>query len=47
MSMLHLGTEDDGYDGLNGRFNSLHNILFLKDDYSPSVALLSTLYEPL
>lgn len=29
------GTEEDGYDGLNGRFNSLQNILLLKDDYSP------------
>ena len=29
------GAEADGYDGLNGRFNSLHNILLLKDDYSP------------
>ncbi|MFC5590866.1 B3/4 domain-containing protein [Sporosarcina soli] len=29
------GNEDDGYDGLNGRFNSLANILLLKDDYSP------------
>nr|WP_179393383.1 phenylalanine--tRNA ligase beta subunit-related protein [Sporosarcina sp. JAI121] len=30
-----LGTDEDGYDGLNGRFNSLTNILLLKDDYSP------------
>ena len=29
------GTDEDGYDGLNGRFNSLQNILLLKDDYSP------------
>ncbi|MDW0111075.1 B3/B4 domain-containing protein [Sporosarcina aquimarina] len=27
--------EEDGYDGLNGRFISLHNILILKDGYSP------------
>jgi DNA/RNA-binding domain of Phe-tRNA-synthetase-like protein len=32
---VSLGAESDGYDGLNGRFNSLHNILLLKDDYSP------------
>ena len=32
---ISTGIEEDGYDGLNGRFNSLHNILFLKDDYSP------------
>ncbi|WP_339254059.1 phenylalanine--tRNA ligase beta subunit-related protein [Sporosarcina sp. FSL W8-0480] len=34
---VHLlrGGEEDGYDGLNGRFNSLANILLLKDDYSP------------
>lgn len=29
------GTENDGYEGLNGRFNSLENIVLLKDDYSP------------
>ncbi|MFJ7935455.1 B3/4 domain-containing protein [Sporosarcina sp. NPDC096371] len=29
------GTDTDGYDGLNGRFNSLHNILLLKDGFSP------------
>ncbi|REB04696.1 hypothetical protein DVB69_16510 [Sporosarcina sp. BI001-red] len=29
------GLAEDGYDGLNGRFNSLHNILILKDGYSP------------
>ncbi|MCM3758794.1 phenylalanine--tRNA ligase beta subunit-related protein [Sporosarcina aquimarina] len=29
------GHAEDGYDGLNGRFNSLHNILILKDGYSP------------
>lgn len=32
---LDRGSEEDGYDGLNGRFNSLQNILVLKDDYSP------------
>lgn len=32
---ISTGIEADGYDGLNGRFNSLHNILLLKDDYSP------------
>ncbi|MGN7387589.1 B3/B4 domain-containing protein [Sporosarcina sp. SAFN-015] len=32
---LTVGGEEDGYDGLNGRFNSLHNILQLKDEYSP------------
>jgi DNA/RNA-binding domain of Phe-tRNA-synthetase-like protein len=32
---VSLGAESDGYDGLNGRFNSLHNILLLKDRYSP------------
>ena len=34
MSPLHLALKNDGYDGLNGRFNSLSNILLLKDDYS-------------
>ncbi|KAA0944396.1 hypothetical protein FQ087_19885 [Sporosarcina sp. ANT_H38] len=29
------GMDEDGYEGLNGRFNSLQNILLLKDDYSP------------
>ncbi len=29
------GHAEDGYDGLNGRFNSLHNIPILKDGYSP------------
>lgn len=29
------GHAEDGYDGLNGRFNSLRNILILKDGYSP------------
>ncbi|CAM3177117.1 phenylalanine--tRNA ligase beta subunit-related protein [Filibacter tadaridae] len=32
---LTKGESEDGYDGLNGRFNSLTNILLLKDDYSP------------
>ncbi|WP_253724499.1 B3/4 domain-containing protein [Sporosarcina sp. HYO08] len=32
---ITVGGEEDGYEGLNGRFNSLHNILLLKDDYSP------------
>uniref|UniRef100_UPI00406C925C B3/B4 domain-containing protein n=1 Tax=Sporosarcina sp. FSL K6-2383 TaxID=2921556 RepID=UPI00406C925C len=32
---ISVGSEETGYDGLNGRFNSLHNILLLKDDYSP------------
>jgi len=32
---LTIGGEEDGYDGLNGRFNSLHRILQLKDEYSP------------
>lgn len=29
-----LGTENDGYDGLNGRFNSTENIVQLSDDLS-------------
>ena len=29
---VSLGTENDGYDGLNGRFNSMKNILLLEDD---------------
>ena len=32
---LTLGAEEDGYDGLNGRSNSLEKILLVKDDYSP------------
>lgn len=32
---LTQGGEDDSYDGLNGRSNSLNNLLLLKDDYSP------------
>ncbi|MDN4608531.1 B3/B4 domain-containing protein [Sporosarcina highlanderae] len=30
-----IGGEEEGYDGLNGRFNSLNNILLLRDDCSP------------
>lgn len=29
------GSNEEGYEGLNGRFNSLTNILLVKDDYSP------------
>lgn len=32
---VSVGTEEDGYEGLNGRFNSLSGIVLLKDDYSP------------
>lgn len=32
---LSLGNEDTGYDGLNGRFNSLKNMLVLSDDTGP------------
>lgn len=32
---VSLGADTDGYDGLNGRFNSLNNILLLKDDENP------------
>lgn len=32
---LTQGNEDDSYDGLNGRPNSLNRFLLLKDDYSP------------
>ncbi|QUW23473.1 hypothetical protein JSQ81_08125 [Sporosarcina sp. Marseille-Q4063] len=32
---LSVGTKDSGYDGLNGRFNSLENILILSDDEGP------------
>ena len=32
--LVTTGTNDDGYDGLNGRFNSLKDIILLKDDYS-------------
>ncbi|WP_432360790.1 B3/B4 domain-containing protein [Sporosarcina sp. UB5] len=31
---LVIGEKEDGYDGLNGRFNSLHHILQLKDEQS-------------
>ena len=30
-----VGNKDSGYDGLNGRFNSLENILILSDDEGP------------
>ena len=30
---LRIGTADTGYDGLNGRFNTLENILVLSDDH--------------
>lgn len=29
-----IGLAGEGYDGLNGRFNSLHNMVILKDGYS-------------
>lgn len=29
------GSVEDGYDGVNGRFTSLHNSILSKDDYSP------------
>ena len=32
---LSLGTDNTGYDGLNGRFNTLKNILVLSDDTGP------------
>lgn len=32
---LSLGNKESGYDGLNGRFNSLENILILSDDNGP------------
>lgn len=32
---LTVGQEDDGYEGLNGNFNSLFHIPILKDGYSP------------
>lgn len=32
---ISVGSEEDGYEGLNGRFNSLSGILLLQDDYSP------------
>lgn len=32
---LSLGSKDTGYDGLNGRFNSLSNILVLSDETGP------------
>lgn len=30
---IALGTEDTGYEGLNGRYNKLKNILYSKDDH--------------
>ncbi|WP_432352795.1 B3/B4 domain-containing protein [Sporosarcina sp. A2] len=30
-----VGQEEVGYEGLNGSFNSLHNMILLKDGYSP------------
>ncbi|MCG3088712.1 B3/4 domain-containing protein [Sporosarcina cyprini] len=33
--MLTVGDETAGYDGLNGRFNTLENMLVLRDEYSP------------
>ncbi|WP_371811547.1 B3/4 domain-containing protein [Sporosarcina sp. Te-1] len=32
---LTLGDEETGYEGLNGRFNTLEHILTLRDEYSP------------
>jgi DNA/RNA-binding domain of Phe-tRNA-synthetase-like protein len=32
---LTIGTKESGYDGLNGRFNSLENIVILSDDEGP------------
>ena len=32
---LSVGNKDSGYDGLNGRFNSLENIITLSDDEGP------------
>ena len=32
---LSIGNKDSGYDGLNGRFNSLENIPLLSDDEGP------------
>jgi len=33
--LISLGKENDGYEGLNSRFNSLTNILTLKDEENP------------
>ncbi len=30
-----VGRQEEGYDGLNGRFNSLNKLILLKDQYSP------------
>ncbi|MDV6378367.1 hypothetical protein ORD22_09010 [Sporosarcina sp. GW1-11] len=32
---LTVGTTEDGYMGLNNKFNTFHNLLLLSDDYSP------------
>lgn len=32
---INLGTEEIGYEGLNGRYNKLKNILYTKDDMGP------------
>lgn len=32
---LSIGTQADGYEGLNGRFNTFGNQLLFSDDYSP------------
>ncbi|MBB4826504.1 DNA/RNA-binding domain of Phe-tRNA-synthetase-like protein [Sporosarcina luteola] len=32
---LMLGSDESGYEGLNGRFNTLEHILMLRDEYSP------------
>ena len=32
---VSLGNEETGYEGLNGRFNTLENILVLSDDVGP------------
>ena len=32
---IALGKDETGYEGLNGRFNSLKNILYSKDEQSP------------
>ena len=35
MYTFAFGNRESGYDGLNGRFNSLKNILILSDDEGP------------
>ncbi|WJY27674.1 MULTISPECIES: B3/B4 domain-containing protein [Sporosarcina] len=32
---VSVGHEADGYEGLNGRYNSLHKLIILHDQYSP------------